>query len=134
MKIAILIAFFFATNLFAQDAIKNGSLELRVNNDLRQTSECETFSDGTYEGIVTLFQGQAFTVTEIDTSNATKLSNEPLSFTQKINGPIASGFCAFQEYISNLKVTYTKTLDEVKFEYQYRCNRKEFTRTLTCKR
>lgn len=134
MKFLILGSLLIAGNLFAQDIIKNGKYELVVNGDVRQTSTCETYQDGDYEGIKNIFSDAILTVAEMNIKDAKKVSDSPLTVTKKLSMASAQGFCALQNFLSELEITYTRYEDKVEFKYTYRCNATLYTRTLACSR
>lgn len=128
----ILIAL-FASSLTYAYAIENGQMSISVNNIVINSSNCSSFQDGVYEGIVSKFNDSVLSSFEFDTSKAEIISESPRTYSQKIGFISSEGFCAGQNFLNNLEIKYSKTQDEVKFEYTYRCHRKDFTRIISCK-
>lgn len=130
----ILLVALFSTQVFAANIIENGKMTVTVNNIEQNSTSCKTFQDGNFEGITSFFSNNMVLGSyEFDTTTAEIVSESPRTYSLKVGFMSAENLCATQTFVNNLEIKYSKTQDEVKFEYTYRCNQKDLKRIISCR-
>ncbi len=131
MKYILALMVVFSTSVLSAE-IEDGNFEIAFDGYVSTISRCSTFTDGRVVGISNSQTAPLTFTYEMEVPAQTDLSVESFSTTKKLGALSAEGFCAAQNLLSSLEITYTKSLNTVSMSYKYRCNRKLVTKTVSC--
>lgn len=129
MKSFLLILFLFSNSLYAQA----GNFELVLDGKQVSSGKCETYTRDNVQGIKFTLRTNVSLFAEIDLNNESIIQSNNDEFTLTQNGLIPSaGFCSVQEFLTELKLIYTKNNLFTSFEYLYYCGGNKLSKKIIC--